>query len=140
MVFYGLKYTKAPTYLSIHSANFLLASLSLVSGSFFDGIGRTDISIKAALIQLPTVISLSLPLTSFYGVAGLMSSGEGATAISTIVPISHLARVGRREYGLEFDSRARSRISSTSAETWAGSPSYPARHLPMKKECYVFLW
>jgi len=105
-IFYGSRYVQACTYLRIYSATFILAGLSLVFTSFFNGIGRTQVSLKASLIQLSAAIPLSMIFTALYGIVGFIFS----TIVSAACPIAYMASLARREHGLQFDSRRILRI------------------------------
>jgi len=123
-VFYGSKYVQAQLYLRIYSATFLSAPFSLVLGSFYRGIGRTDIPLKATLIDLSTTLPLLVALASVHGVIGAIC----ATIVSGILPIIYVARIAHREYGLEFDSRRVVKILL--ASVISGAPSLAATLLP----------
>jgi O-antigen/teichoic acid export membrane protein len=98
---YGSAYDLAPLYLSIYSPILLLSGFSLVLGSFFRGVGRTDISLKAALIQLPVTIVFSVALTRLYGVPGFICAAIASTALS----VAYLVRQAHLGYGLRFESK-----------------------------------
>jgi O-antigen/teichoic acid export membrane protein len=98
-VFYGSSYVEAPLYLTLYSTTFIYTGFSLVLGSFFNGIGRTDISLKATLIQLPAVLLLTPVLTWLYRVPGFIA----ALIISGAPPLAYLALTAHSKYGLKFN-------------------------------------
>jgi O-antigen/teichoic acid export membrane protein len=100
-VFYGPSYQQAPLYLGIYSMNFLLVGFTVVFGGFFNGIGRSDVSLKAALIQLCTTISLSLVFAGLYGVTGFIC----ATVMSGTLATIYLSWIATSQYGLKFDPK-----------------------------------
>lgn len=99
-VFYGPSYSEAPPYLTLYSITFLYTAFSLVLGGFFNGIGRTDISLRATLIQLPSTLLLAPALTWLYKVPGFICS----LIISGTPSLAYLAFTAHSKYGLEFDS------------------------------------
>jgi O-antigen/teichoic acid export membrane protein len=105
-LFYGSSYTQAPLYLTLHSITFLYAGFSLVLGGFFNGIGRTDISLKAALIRLPVVLLLVPALTWLYGVQGFIC----ALIISGLPSLLYTACTAHSQYGLDFGLKSIAKI------------------------------
>jgi len=97
-VAYGPSYEQAPLYLAIYSVTFLFAGFFLVLDSFFNGIGRTDLSLKSTLIRLPVAVPLVPLLAWLYGVPGFIC----ATIISTAFAIAYLAWVAHQEYEMRF--------------------------------------
>jgi stage V sporulation protein B len=106
--FYGSTFTEAPLYLTLYSITFLYTGFSLVLGSFFNGVGRTDISLKTTLIQLPTIILLAPTLTWLYKVQGFII----ALIISGMPPLAYLAWTAHSKYTLNFIPKTIMKICS----------------------------
>jgi len=109
-LFYGSDYTKASLYLMLYSITFLYLGFSLVLRSFFNGIGRTDISLKATLIQLPAILVLTPTLTWLYKVPGFIY----ALIISSTPPLAYLAWMAHRRYDLQLNLGSIARICAAS--------------------------
>ncbi|MGC9069220.1 MAG: flippase [Thermoprotei archaeon] len=97
--FYGSNYLNAPFYLTLYAITFFFLSFSLVLGSFFNGIGRTDISLKTITIQLPFIIPLVPLLTWFYKVPGFIL----ASIISSLAGLTYLGWTGHYKYNLNLN-------------------------------------
>lgn len=100
-LFYGSSYTQAPLYLTLYSITFLYTGFSLVLTSFFNGIGRTDISLKTTIIQIPAIILLVPALTWLYKVQGSIY----ALIASSIIAIAYLTWTAYSKYHLEFNPK-----------------------------------
>lgn len=100
-LFYGSNYAQAPLYLTLYSITFFYMGFSLVLGSFFNGIGETNISLKATLVQLPVAILLVPILTWLYKVPGFLC----ALIISSMPTVAFLAWTAHNNYRLEFNSK-----------------------------------
>jgi O-antigen/teichoic acid export membrane protein len=96
---FGSQYTLAPLYVAMYSTTFLYTGFKLVLGSFFNGIGRTDISLKAMIIQTIVAIPLTFVLTYLYKVSGLVLS----IVISTLLPLIYTSRIAYTKYEMSFD-------------------------------------
>ena len=62
---YGPQYSLAPFYLTLLVLTYLYMGFSLVVSSFFNGVGRTDISFRVGLVNCFVEIPLGLLLTMF---------------------------------------------------------------------------
>ncbi|MGC9085788.1 MAG: oligosaccharide flippase family protein [Thermoproteota archaeon] len=106
MVFYGSSYTLAPFYAALYSTTFLYAGFSLVLMSFFSGIGRTDISLKVTLVQLPAIVLVTPILTLFFKVQGFIVS----LIVSSTISLAYIAFIAYNKYELRFDFKSIVRI------------------------------
>jgi O-antigen/teichoic acid export membrane protein len=106
MVFYGSSYTLAPFYASLYSITFLFAGFSLVLMSFFNGIGRTDVSLKVTLVQLPAIVLITPLLTLFFKVQGFIVS----LIVSSVISLAYIAFIAYSKYELRFDFKSIVRI------------------------------
>jgi O-antigen/teichoic acid export membrane protein len=97
--FYGSNYLDATPYLTLYSITFYFSGFSLVLSNFFNGIGRTDISLKTTTIQLPFIISLVPLLTWFYRVPGFIL----ASIISSLIGLTYLGWTAYHEYNLNLN-------------------------------------
>jgi O-antigen/teichoic acid export membrane protein len=100
-LFYGSSYTQASVYLTLYSITFLYTGFSLVLTSFFNGIGRTDISLKTTIIQIPAIILLVPTFTWLYKVQGFIY----ALVVSGMMAIAYLIWIAYRKYHLEFNPK-----------------------------------
>jgi len=74
-IVYGHGYSTAPVFLSLYTVVFLYSVFgSIVLDNFFNGIGETRINLKATMIYISSFIPLSVVLTYFYSVVGLIIS------------------------------------------------------------------
>ncbi|MBT0159174.1 oligosaccharide flippase family protein [Candidatus Bathyarchaeota archaeon A05DMB-2] len=74
-VFYGSDFTLAPTFVAFYILLNLFAGFGTsVLGYLFNGIGRTDVALKSALINFVVFLPASLILTFLFGVMGLIGS------------------------------------------------------------------
>jgi|Deesub1362B_J571_1020462.scaffolds.fasta_scaffold00343_14 O-antigen/teichoic acid export membrane protein len=103
---YGSQYTLAPFYLTIYSTIFLYSGFALVLGGFFKGIGRTDISLKATVIQIIIAAPLTLALTYLYAVPGLIISNF----IFALFPLIYTSRIAYHKYKMRFDLKCTLKI------------------------------
>jgi len=101
-VLYGSRYTLAPLYLAIYSTTFLYTGFTLVLNSFFNGIGRTDVSFKASLIQAVASIPLTIVLTYLYSIPGFIVS----MLVSNIISIVYTYGTANSEYGMSFNLKS----------------------------------
>jgi O-antigen/teichoic acid export membrane protein len=104
--FYGSQYTMAPPYLAMYSTTFLYTGFTLVLNSFFNGIGRTDVSLKATAIQTIAAIPLTIALTYLYAVSGLILS----ILISNLLSLIYAANIAYHEYKMGFDLKCAAKI------------------------------
>ncbi|TRZ81158.1 hypothetical protein D4R86_03210 [bacterium] len=73
LTFYGSEYNLAPTFVVFYMLTNLFAGFgSAVFVFLFNGVGRTDIVLKASLINLIVFVPLAPLLISSYGVIGLI--------------------------------------------------------------------
>ena len=106
MFFFGSSYTLAPFYATLYSVTFFFTGFSLVIMSFFNGIGRTDVSLKVTLVQLPIIFLITPIFTLLFKVPGFIVS----IAISSIVSLAYIAFVAYKEYKLKFDLKSIAKI------------------------------
>ena len=106
MVFYGSSYALAPFYAALYSITFLFAGFYLVLMSFFNGIGRTDVSLKVTLVQLPAIVLITPLLTLFFKVQGFIVS----LIVSSIISLAYIAFIAYSKYELRFDFKSIVRI------------------------------
>jgi hypothetical protein len=118
----------APAYTMLYSIMFLYTGFSLVLTSFFNGVGRTDVSLKVALIQLPAVVSITPILTLFFNVPGFIFS----LIVSGTISLAYTASLAYK-YGLRFNFKSIVRICAasliSSATTLPISLYLPSSHL-----------
>jgi O-antigen/teichoic acid export membrane protein len=103
---YSSQYVLAPLYLAMYSTTFLYTGFSVVLGSFFNGIGRTDVSLKAMTIQTIVAIPLAITLTYLYAVSGLILS----ILISTLLSLIYNAKIAYHKYKMSFDLKCAAKI------------------------------
>lgn len=109
-LFYGSSYAQAPLYLSIYSIIFIIGGFSLVLSSLFNGIGRTDMSLKATLIHLPFLLVLAPALTWLFRVQGFIC----ALLTSSMPSLTYSAFTAKEDYGLGFDLRHLTKVCAAS--------------------------
>jgi len=74
--FFGSDYTLAPTFLAFNILTYAYAGLgNAVFGYLFNGLGRTDITLKASLVHLLIFVPLAPLLIFLYGIIGLIATG-----------------------------------------------------------------
>jgi O-antigen/teichoic acid export membrane protein len=99
---YGVKYSLAPFFLTLLVLTYLYIGFSLVVSSFFNGIGRTEISFRISLMNCFVGVPLGLVLTMFYGVPGLIVS----MIISGVTSLAYALRVAVCRFGMSFDVKS----------------------------------
>ena len=99
-ILFGSKYILAPIYLVIFSLIFFYSGFNVVLRNFFNGIGRTDISFRATLVNVTILVPLVFILTQRYSVIGLIIS----TIISGITSVSYLFKTAIANYNLKINA------------------------------------
>jgi len=97
LTLYGPNYTMSPLYTSLLVLVFLYAPLgSLVWGSYFPSIGRTDISLRISLVGTAIGIPVYVTLTILAGVIGYIVSGLLVGLVQSIYALSIARSLGTR--------------------------------------------
>ena len=99
---YGPQYSLAPFYLTLLVLTYLYMGFSLVVGSFFNGVGRTDVSFRVGLVNCFVGVPLGLLLTMFFGVLGLIVS----MIMSGVVSLVYGLWVAVCRFGMVFDVKS----------------------------------
>lgn len=106
-IIYGTTYRSASSYLAINCILYFLVGLGyLVLPSFYNGIGKTRITLKMSLITFIILLALAPLLTKVFSVAGLIISFLIGSTASNIYGLLYV----RREFKIKFDSGALLRI------------------------------
>ena len=106
-IVYGHEYALASLFLSIYAIIYLYSLLgSVVLGSFFSGVGKTGVNLKATLIYTILFIPLAAILTYLYRVIGLIISMLASLAAN----IAYYIHVIRRECDMRIDYKNSIRI------------------------------
>jgi O-antigen/teichoic acid export membrane protein len=109
---YGSNFRSASLFLVTYNLVFFLTGLGFVGlSSFYNGIGRTKITLEMNAITFFLLIALTPILTQAYAVQGLIVAFLVANAASTIFG----AWLGKAKYGLGFDTRCLIKIYALSA-------------------------
>jgi O-antigen/teichoic acid export membrane protein len=104
---YGSSYTLAPTFLAFYILIYLYTGLgTAVFGYLFNGIGRTDISLKSSLISFFAFLPLAPLLTFLFGVPGLILS----LFISSFCSLLYCLAITRKQIKTGPDLRTSARI------------------------------
>ena len=110
-IVYGRGYSAAPVFLSLYTVVFLYSVLgSIVLDSFFNGIGETRINLKATMIYTSSFIPLSIVLTYFYSVVGLITS----ILVSSILKILYCLYIAERRLRTSIDINNSMRVLTAS--------------------------
>ena len=110
-IIYGLTFTSAPLYLAMYCLLYLLVGIGyLTLGSFFNGFGKTRITLKMGLVTFTTLLVLSVPLTMFYGVEGLIAAFLLSNAAGTLFG----SFIARKQFNVEFATPSLVRIYAIS--------------------------
>jgi O-antigen/teichoic acid export membrane protein len=84
-IIYGPAYTSTALYLALVVLQFLLVGIgAVILGSFFNGIGKTRITLQISLVNFVVFLSLASVFTGSYGVYGLIISNLIASFVSTV--------------------------------------------------------
>jgi O-antigen/teichoic acid export membrane protein len=85
LTFFGPEYNLAPTFVSFSILIHLSAGLgSSVLRLLFNGLGRTDISLKVTTIHLLLLIPLAPLFSAFYGIMGVIAASILSSLCSTV--------------------------------------------------------
>lgn len=85
LTFFGPEYNLAPIFVSFSILSHLSAGLgSSILRLLFNGIGRTDISLKATALHLLLLIPLAPLFSAFYGIMGLIAASILSSFCSTL--------------------------------------------------------
>jgi len=99
-IVYGHAYSMASMYLSLYTVIFLYSVFgSIVLDSFFNGVGETRINLKATLIYVSLFIPLSIVLTYYYSIIGLIVS----ILASSIIKIVYGLYIAEKKLGASID-------------------------------------
>jgi len=106
-IVYGHAYSMAPIFLSLYTIVYLYSVFgSIVLDNFFSGIGETRINFKTTIVYVSSFIPLSVILTYFYSVVGLIAS----ILVSSILKVSYGLFVAKRRLGISIDPNNSIRI------------------------------
>jgi O-antigen/teichoic acid export membrane protein len=99
-IVYGHEYSMAPIFLSLYTIVYLYSVFgSIVLDNFFSGVGETRINFKTTIVYVSSFIPLSVILTYFYSVVGLIAS----ILVSSILKVSYGLFVAKRRLGISID-------------------------------------
>jgi len=99
-IVYGRAYSTAPIFLSLYTVVYLYSVFgSIVLDNFFNGIGETRINLKTTMIYVSSFIPLSVILTYFHSVVGLIAS----ILISSILKVLYGLFIAKRRFGVSID-------------------------------------
>ena len=102
-IIYGSTFQAAAFYLSIYCLLYFLVGLGYLNlTSLFNGLGETRITLKASLITLLSILTLSPLLANAYGVPGVIVALISAHAASTCYGMY----VAKRKFKIEFDTKS----------------------------------
>jgi O-antigen/teichoic acid export membrane protein len=103
----GTEYADAPFYLSIYVMLYLYAGLGNLSlGNFLNGQGKTQITMKAALITLLVGLALGWILISQFGVIGLIAT----TLVAGLPSLIYVLWWVRKNFGATVDWESSAKI------------------------------
>lgn len=115
-IVYGSSYIFAPSYLTLYVLSFLYAGVgSIVLPSLFNGVGGTDINLKATLVYYGVFIPSAVALTLVFKVEGLLIS----ILISTGVSVLYSLKAAAKRYGISPDLKTPARIYASSTISMA---------------------
>ena len=98
---YGSAYSSAGLFLAFSVLVYFLAAIgSLSLTSFFNGLGKTRLTLGVALVNLLVVIVLSPVLANAYGVVGVVLASLAGGIVSTLVA----AYIGVRRLKVQFEA------------------------------------
>jgi len=99
---YGEEYTLAPRYLALYAVSFLYAGIgSTVYGIFYQGIGRTDMNLKTALLYALLFVPASIAFTKSFGAEGLILSH----LMSSLAAVLYGVVTAIRTYNVALDPK-----------------------------------
>ena len=103
----GTEYTDAPFYLSIYAILYLYAGIGNLSlANFLNGQGKTQITMKAALITLCVGLTLGWILISQFGVIGLIAT----TLVAGLPSLIYVQWWVRKNFGATVDWKSSAKI------------------------------
>ena len=103
----GTEYTQAPFFLTLYSTIFLYAVLGNLSlGNFLNGQGKTEITMKLALLNLGVGLLLGWTLIPQFGVVGLIVSNSIAGFPSLLLGLWWI----RKHFGATIDWMSSTKI------------------------------
>jgi O-antigen/teichoic acid export membrane protein len=122
-VVYGHTYQSAPLFLSVFCLQYFLVGLGyLTLASFFNGLGKTRITLAMSAIACLAVILLAPVFTQTYGVPGVILSFLLASSAST----GYGSYVARRKFQVEFGTPSIIKVYLVSAA--CGIPTFLLLH------------
>lgn len=96
-VVYGRAYSLAPLYLSLQALAYLYAGLgSGVLGSYFQGLGRTEVNFKASLASAAVTAVLTPLLAAAFRVPGAITAALAAALASLAYLLKKAERLGAK--------------------------------------------
>jgi len=99
-IVYGHAYSMAPIFLSLYTVVYLYSAFgSIVLDNFFNGVGETRINLKMTIVYVSSFIPLSIVLTYFYSVLGLIAS----ILASSILKVLYGLFIAKRRLGISID-------------------------------------
>ena len=101
-VVYGRAYTLAPSFLSLQTVAFLWSGLGTVAlGSFFQGIGETQVNFRSSLVSAAVLVPLSLALAPALRAYGVLLALLAASLASTLYSLREAVKRGAKvDYGV----------------------------------------
>jgi O-antigen/teichoic acid export membrane protein len=101
VVLFGRGYLElTPHFFALIALNYLYVVIGyMVLGSFFSGVGKTRVNLESMLIYSGLFIALATPLSSIYGVYGLLYTMLVTNGVSTLYALY----IAHRDYGVGVD-------------------------------------
>jgi stage V sporulation protein B len=108
---FGSEYTLAPTFLAFNFLIYIYSGFgNVMFGYLFNGLGRTDVSLKRSLINLLVFIPSAPLLIWLYGIVGLITAGL-ISGFCTVV-YCLLISIKKFNVSIDFGSSAKIFLSS----------------------------
>ena len=101
-IIYGSTYNSAAAYLTVYCFLYFLVGIGFLNFvSLYNGLGETKITLRISLITFVVMLFLSVPLTSSYGVTGLIFAFLIASASGQIYALFF----AKKRFTLEFHTK-----------------------------------
>jgi O-antigen/teichoic acid export membrane protein len=111
LLVYGSTYQSASTYLGFYCFLYFLVGIGyLTFASLYNGLGETKITLRISLITFVSMLFLSIPLTNFYGVTGLILAFVVSSAAGQIYALYH----ARKRFDIEYNKTSLLKIYAIS--------------------------